>query len=54
MSCKEPGMWWVSPSNYDEEVRGSFAFAPRIEILDTTLRDSRRCPSALASPPSEP
>ena len=42
MSCKEPGMWWVSPSNYDEEVRGSFAFAPRIEILDTTLRDGEQ------------
>ena len=35
-------MWWVSPSNYDEEVRGSFAFAPRIEILDTTLRDGEQ------------
>ncbi len=42
MSCKEPGMWWVSPSNYDEEVRGSFAFAPCIEILDTTLRDGEQ------------
>ena len=42
MSCKEPGMWWVSPSNYDKKVRGSFAFAPRIEILDTTLRDGEQ------------
>ena len=39
MSNSERGKWWVSPSNYDEDVRKEFRFTPQIEILDTTLRD---------------
>ncbi len=42
MSHDERGKWWVSPSNYDEEVRKDFHFAPKIEILDTTLRDGEQ------------
>ncbi|MDR3333228.1 MAG: hypothetical protein LBT08_11435 [Synergistaceae bacterium] len=42
MSNKEPGKWWVSPSNYDDEVRRDYHFAPKIEILDTTLRDGEQ------------
>ncbi|MDR1920841.1 MAG: pyruvate carboxyltransferase [Candidatus Adiutrix sp.] len=42
MSHDEKGKWWVSPSNYDEEVRQDYHFAPRIEILDTTLRDGEQ------------
>ncbi|MDR2523291.1 MAG: hypothetical protein LBC93_06275 [Synergistaceae bacterium] len=42
MGSNERGKWWVSPSNYDEEVRGEFRFAPQIEILDTTLRDGEQ------------
>jgi isopropylmalate/homocitrate/citramalate synthase len=42
MSSKEAGKWWVSPSNYDEEVTKGYNFAPKIEILDTTLRDGEQ------------
>jgi len=42
MSHDEKGKWWVSPSNYDEEVRKDFHFADKIEILDTTLRDGEQ------------
>lgn len=42
MGFKEPGKWWVSPSNYEKEVVDSFNFAPNIEILDTTLRDGEQ------------
>jgi isopropylmalate/homocitrate/citramalate synthase len=42
MSNRESGKWWVSPSNYDEEVTREYHFAPKIEILDTTLRDGEQ------------
>ena len=42
MSNSERGKWWVSPSNYDEQVRKEFHFAQQVEILDTTLRDGEQ------------
>jgi isopropylmalate/homocitrate/citramalate synthase len=42
MGNSERGKWWVSPSNYEEEVRKEFHFAPQVEILDTTLRDGEQ------------
>jgi isopropylmalate/homocitrate/citramalate synthase len=42
MGYREDGKWWVSPSNYVEEVTGSFHFPGKIEILDTTLRDGEQ------------
>ncbi|MDR2528117.1 MAG: hypothetical protein LBD04_03735 [Synergistaceae bacterium] len=42
MGNSERGKWWVSPSNYDEQVRKEFHFAPQVEILDTTLRDGEQ------------
>jgi len=42
MGNSERGKWWVSPSNYDEDVRKGFKFAPQVEILDTTLRDGEQ------------
>lgn len=42
MGYREDGKWWVSPSNYVEEVTGSFNFPGKIEILDTTLRDGEQ------------
>jgi isopropylmalate/homocitrate/citramalate synthase len=44
MGFHEEGKWWVSPSNYEEEVLGSFNFPEKIEILDTTLRDGEQQP----------
>lgn len=41
--------WWVSPSNYAEEVTSRFRFAPEIEILDTTLRDGEQQPKVVFS-----
>lgn len=42
MGYREDGKWWVSPSNYVEDVTGSFHFPGKIEILDTTLRDGEQ------------
>lgn len=42
MGHDERGKWWVSPSNYDPEVRKDFHFAKNIEFLDTTLRDGEQ------------
>jgi len=41
------GKWWVSPSNYDEEVTSKFNFPAKIEFLDTTLRDGEQQPSII-------
>lgn len=42
MSHDERGKWWVSPSNYEQEVTSGFNFPQKIEILDTTLRDGEQ------------
>lgn len=44
MGYKEPGKWWVAPSDYTDEVVNDFHFADKIEILDTTLRDGEQQP----------
>lgn len=41
--------WWVSPANYESEVVSKFEFAPKIEILDTTLRDGEQQPRVVFS-----
>ena len=42
--------WRGSPANYDPAVTSQYHFAPRIEILDTTLRDGEQQPSLFISP----
>ena len=42
MGYREDGKWWVSPANYEEEVRNTFNFPDKLEILDTTLRDGEQ------------
>jgi len=42
--------WRVSPANYDPAVISQYHFAPKIEILDTTLRDGEQQPSLFISP----
>lgn len=44
MGYREEGKWWVSPSNFVEEVTSKFQFPKKIEILDTTLRDGEQQP----------
>ena len=41
------GKWWVSPSNYDEEVTSKFKFPAKVQFLDTTLRDGEQQPSII-------
>lgn len=47
MGFREEGKWWVSPSNYDEEVTSKFEFPAKIEFLDTTLRDGEQQPGII-------
>lgn len=47
MSYRENGKWWVSPSNYADEVTSGFGFPKKIEILDTTLRDGEQQPGII-------
>ncbi|MDY0235995.1 MAG: hypothetical protein RBR71_08200 [Gudongella sp.] len=47
MGYKEDGKWWVSQSNFAEEVIKSFNFPKKIEILDTTLRDGEQQPGII-------
>ncbi|MDR0880706.1 MAG: pyruvate carboxyltransferase [Clostridioides sp.] len=42
MSFREEGKWWVSPSNYEEDVVSKLHFPKKIELLDTTLRDGEQ------------
>jgi len=45
MGFHEENKWWVSPSNYDQNVMDGFNFPKNLEILDTTLRDGEQQPS---------
>ena len=47
MGYHEEGKWWVSPADYDPEVTEKFNFPPKIEFLDTTLRDGEQQPSII-------
>jgi len=47
MGYREPGKWWVSPSNYEQEVTSQFNFPEKVEFLDTTLRDGEQQPSII-------
>lgn len=47
MGYKEEGKWWVSQSNYAEEVLAKYNFPSNIEILDTTLRDGEQQPKII-------
>ncbi|MFW6343829.1 MAG: pyruvate carboxyltransferase [Sediminispirochaetaceae bacterium] len=47
MGYMEKGKWWVSPSNYAEEVTSKFGFPKKVEILDTTLRDGEQQPGII-------
>jgi isopropylmalate/homocitrate/citramalate synthase len=44
MGYMEKGKWWVSPSNYADEVISELNFPEKVEILDTTLRDGEQQP----------
>lgn len=44
MGFREEGKWWVAPANYAEEVISEYNFVPKIEILETTLRDGEQQP----------
>ncbi|MDT2760381.1 LeuA family protein [Enterococcus xiangfangensis] len=47
MGYKEEGKWWVSPSNYAEEVTSKFNFPKKVEFIDTTLRDGEQQPGII-------
>ncbi len=47
MGYMEKGKWWVSPSNYAEDVRSKLDFPQQVEILDTTLRDGEQQPGII-------
>ncbi|MBR0373218.1 MAG: 3-hydroxy-3-methylglutaryl-CoA lyase [Mogibacterium sp.] len=47
MEFKQEGKWWVSPTNFFEEVTKNFHFPDKIEILDTTLRDGEQEPGII-------
>lgn len=47
MGFREEGKWWVSPSNYAEEVTEKFQFPEKIEFMDTTLRDGEQQPGII-------
>ncbi len=43
-SWMKEGEWWVAPPNYAPEVTAQYHFPPKIEILDTSLRDGEQQP----------
>lgn len=47
MGYKEDGKWWVSQSNFAEDVLKGYEFPKKIEILDTTLRDGEQQPGII-------
>ena len=40
-------MWWVSPYNFVDEVRGEFDLPEKVEIHDATLRDGEQTPGVV-------
>ncbi|MDD4844149.1 MAG: pyruvate carboxyltransferase [Anaerotignum sp.] len=47
MGFREDGKWWVSQSNYEQEVMSKYNFSKNIKILDTTLRDGEQQPGII-------
>lgn len=45
----EDGKWWVSPYNFQPEVRDSLLLPPKVEIHDATLRDGEQTPGVVFS-----
>ena len=41
------GKWWVSPGNFEEDVRKGMDLPPRVEIHDATLRDGEQTPGVV-------
>jgi len=45
----EDGKWWVSPYNFEADVRGGLNLPPKVEIHDATLRDGEQTPGVVFS-----
>ena len=45
----EDGKWWVSPYNFQPEVRKGLELPPKVEIHDATLRDGEQTPGVVFS-----
>ena len=45
----EDGKWWVSPYNFEPEVRASLELPEKVEIHDATLRDGEQTPGVVFS-----
>lgn len=43
----EEGKWWVSPYNFEPEVRRGLELPPKVEIHDATLRDGEQTPGVV-------
>ena len=45
----EDGKWWVSPYNFEADVRGDLNLPEKVEIHDATLRDGEQTPGVVFS-----
>ncbi|MDP7151667.1 MAG: 2-isopropylmalate synthase [Paracoccaceae bacterium] len=45
----EDGKWWVSPYNFEPEVRNGLSLPPQVQIHDATLRDGEQTPGVVFS-----
>ncbi|MEP2532200.1 2-isopropylmalate synthase [Shimia sp.] len=45
----EDGKWWVSPYNFEPEVRNQMQLPPQVQIHDATLRDGEQTPGVVFS-----
>jgi len=45
----EDGKWWVSPYNFEPEVRQGLELPAKVEIHDATLRDGEQTPGVVFS-----
>ena len=43
----QENLWWVSPYNFADEVRGGFELPEKVEIHDATLRDGEQTPGVV-------